>query len=404
MLIDSLLDFFNRHFVVFIGISVFLVSFLITYLMIPRVIHIANDKSLIMAPLVRSSHYKMIPALGGVPFFASVVMSIVFLQKFDKDEIFINLIAALSILLYLGLKDDLMILSPITKVIFQSFAISLVLVIPEFQISSFHGFLEINEISLWISIPLGYFLILFILNAYNLIDGIDGLAAIQGILIATIYAFLFFIAGEYLFQFIAIIIVGFLLAFLKYNLSKSNKIFMGDTGSMIVGFLLGLLTLRCLSLNSTQLIDTGVSPENTFLVILSILFFPGIDVIRVIFIRLIKGNNPFSADRSHLHHIFIDKGLTHLKASITLSITSLIIFIVIYTANRMLNYFELFIVFFMISFMTFYLLLLLDSDPIAKRHRKILKAYIPKGIYNWEFSLRKKVIVFLKKNIFKGQL
>jgi UDP-N-acetylmuramyl pentapeptide phosphotransferase/UDP-N-acetylglucosamine-1-phosphate transferase len=355
-------------------------------------------------PNDRSSHLNSTPTLGGVAFFASLVISIFFMRKFDETGISMHIIVALTILFFLGLKDDLMVLSSKTKVILQTAAIFFIILNPEILFNNFHGFLGINSIPIYVGIPISYLTILYIINAYNLIDGIDGLAGMLGILIATIFAFLFFFIGVYFYSLIALVIVGFLVAFLRYNLSKEKKIFMGDTGSMIVGFLIGMLTLRFLALNAFQLQSVNIRPENLFIVTLAILFFPVIDVIRVIIIRLLNGRGAFTADRCHLHHIFIDKGLSHITASITLTVSGMVSFLIVFFANKFLGFIGLMVLFLVLTFITFYLLLLLDKDETAKKHRKKMKTYLPEPVYRLEFRIRKKIIVFMKKLFFKDLL
>ena len=372
--------------------------------MIPLITETVHYKKLMDHPNGRSSHSKMTPTLAGISFFASLVIGIFFIHKFDKSGIAFNIIAALTVLFFLGLKDDLMVLSSKTKVFIQSVAILFILVNPELHITNFHGFFGLTEVPLWFVIPLSYFIILYIINAYNLIDGIDGLAGMLGVLISTIFAILFFMNHLYFYALIAVIVIGFLIPFLKYNLSEKHKIFMGDTGSMIVGFLLGILTLRLLALDVNQLEIIGIKPVNVFFVVLAILFFPVIDVIRVIIVRILNKTGPFSADRRHMHHVFIDKGLSHFDAAITFTISNIFAFIIIYFSNTYLSCFSLSILFVLITFITFYLLLLLDVDPSARVQRKKFKKFIPRRIYEIEFKTRKSIIVFLKKVFYRNLL
>ena len=383
------------------AVFIFGISFVISNKMIPLIIETVHYKKLMDHPNGRSSHSEITPTLAGVSFFASLIISIFFMQKYDESHIGFSVVAALTILFFLGLKDDLMVLSSKTKVLLQSVAILFILVNPELQIINFHGFIGLTEIPLWIAVPISYFIMLYIINAYNLIDGIDGLAGMLGIVFSLIFALLFYFSGVYYYALIAVVITGFLIAFLKFNLSKNKKIFMGDTGSMIVGFLLGIMTLRLLALDAFQLESIYIKPSNIFIVALSILFFPVIDVIRVIIVRIINKTGPFSADRRHMHHVFIDKGLSHIDAAITFTMSNIFAFLIIYLSNAYLSAFSLTILFVIITFITFYLLLLLDVDPAARIHRKKFKTYIPRIIYETEFMIRKNIIVFLKKIFYK---
>ena len=397
-------DFLNEIPIWIYCLCIFIFSFVVSNKLIPLIIITVNYKNLMDNPNDRSSHVIKTPTLGGIAFFGSLMISLFFIDNFDQEDLTLSLIVAVTILFFLGLKDDLMVLSSKTKILLQTAAILFALSNPNLRIYDFHGFFEIGEFSVWLGILLAYILILYIINAYNLIDGIDGLAGFLGVSISMIYTIFFFKIGMFYYALIGIVIIGFLLAFLRFNVSKKRKIFMGDTGSMIVGLLIGVLTIRFLSLEAGQLEIINILPENVFIVSVSILFFPVIDVIRVIFARLLKGKGAFTPDRGHMHHIFVDKGLSHITASLTLLISGIIPFFIIYSINTYLNYLGLIIVFFIITFLTYYILLLLDKDEIAIKHRKRVKRYIPEKIYLREFQIRKRIIVFLKSIFFKDLL
>ncbi len=223
------------------------ISFLISYIMIPKLIGVIRFKKLMDDPNVRSSHINKTPTLAGLVFFVSLIICLFFIRYFDTMDISFNITVGLTILLIIGLKDDLVVLSVKTKLISQLFAVTFILLNEDVYFNNFHGFLGIEEIPFILTIGLSYLSIIFIINAYNLIDGIDGLAAMLGILIFSIFAILFYKIELNFYFLLSIASIGFLVAFLRYNLSKSKKIFMGDTGSMIVGFLIGILTLRFFS-------------------------------------------------------------------------------------------------------------------------------------------------------------
>ncbi len=388
----------------FLTIIILIISYAIANSLLPVIINIVSVKKIMDEPNERSSHIKKTPTLGGVSFFASIMISLFFIKDFDTSQISFSLIGALTLLFFTGLKDDLTVLSSGAKIRIQTFAILLVLLNSEIRISTFHGFLGIYQIPFWFSLVLSYIIVLYIINAYNLIDGIDGLAGLLGILIASIFALFFYFSGLFFYMLIAIIIVGFLISFLRFNLSRDKKIFMGDTGSMIVGFLLGFLTLRFLSLNNTQIESINILPENLFIISLSILFFPVIDVIRVVFVRILSKQKPFKADRRHLHHIFIDKGLQHIKASLTITASNIFIFLLIFILNQFFSFTGLLVVFIFITVLTFYALLLLGTDNFSKNQRKRIKWFIPNKIYFIEYKIRKLIILSLKSMFYKELL
>ncbi len=396
--------FYDQNIICIISILVFMSSFIITYRVIPWIILTVKYKNLMDNPNGRSAHSIDTPTLGGIAFFASILISMVFIKTVDYSNISINIISALVVIFFMGLKDDLMVLSAKAKIALQSIAIFFIIFNSEFYITNFHGFLNIEEIPLWISFIFSYGFLLYFVNAFNLLDGIDGLASMLGIFISIVYSVLFMQIELYFYAFLGIIMIGFLIAFLRYNLSSKNKIFMGDTGSLIVGFLIGILTLRFLSLDTNQLEEIDILPQNLMIVVLSLLFFPVFDVIRVSWVRYINKNKFFEADKRHMHHIFIDKGLNHFKASITFTVSSIITFIFIYFTNPFFSGIGLSIVFIFLVLIAFYIFMLLDKDKKTISYRKKIKEYIPDNLYKNEFRIRKTIITFLKRIFYKDLL
>ncbi len=364
----------NLHFTLeIVAVFVFIVSFLTSYILLPKLIGIVHYKKLMDNPNERSSHSEKTPTLGGVVFFVSLIFGLFTIHYFDFNGSSMNILVGVTILFVIGLKDDLMVLSAQTKLGAQIVAVSFVLILPDLWITSFSGFLGINEIPLFIGILMSYFIMISIINAYNLIDGIDGLSGLIGILIFSIFGGFFYLTSHSFYFLLSILAIGFLIAFLRFNFSKTRKIFMGDTGSLIVGFLISILCIRFLALGPVDLDEVNIDSSNRFIIALSILFFPIIDVFRVIVMRLLNRRGPFSPDRCHMHHILVDKGLSHRKASVTLLICSSIIFGIIYLVNSYFYWTWLIFVFCLLTIMTYIMLSVLDSDKQASIYRKNLR-------------------------------
>src|SRR5690606_37921553 len=208
------------------------------------------------------------------------------------------------------------VLSPLTKLIAQIAAVSFILANDSFVIESLHGFLNINEIPYFMYLMIGGFLMITIINAYNLIDGIDGLAARVGVVILMLYTTIFYLSHEYFYGLLCIALNACLMAFLSYNLSSTKKIFMGDTGSLIVGFMIAIFTLKFLALQPTAYEELPFLLENAPLVAIGILIVPLFDTARVFTLRVLNKKGPFSPDRNHTHHILVDYlNLSHKQAS-----------------------------------------------------------------------------------------
>ena len=363
-------------------------SFIVSYLVIPRIISIVRTKNLMDKPNQRSSHKEKTPTMGGVAFFASLLSSLYFLQVYDSHKLGLSLVIGLLILFYIGIKDDLVGVSPRTKIIGQMLSFIFVMDSNELSITSLNGFLGFYELPLWLSYFLGIFIIISIVNAYNLIDGINGSASMVGIMIFSIFSYIFYQTKDYYFVLLSISSIGCLAAFLRYNISKKNSIFMGDTGSLLIGFVIGVCTLRFLNLPIERLSMANINYYNKFVLVFIILYIPFVDTMRVFLIRILKHRSPFFADRNHIHHIMIDyMKLSHIQASLLLALFNLLVFIFFYIANLYISTITLFIVLFLFIIGTTLILFyynrsfsvrrnkqkiqrILDNTLIGKRKRK----------------------------------
>lgn len=300
------------------------------YLTIPKIIWIVEKKRLMDDPSQRSSHAVRTPTLGGVSFFYTLIFALFFIHGRGIMDEAMYIIPGLTILFITGLKDDLVVITPGAKLAAQMAAVAFILANPSFTIFSLNGFLNINEIPYYLSLIISGFLMLTIINSYNLIDGIDGLASIVGIVIMIIYTTIFYMTGEYFFALISITMNASLMAFFGFNISSDRKIFMGDTGSLIVGFIISILTLKFLALTPAAYKDLPFLLENAPLIAISILIVPLFDTARVFAIRIANKKGPFSPDRNHTHHVLIDFwGLSHKQASFIIGCFNLV-FVVLF--------------------------------------------------------------------------
>ncbi|WP_159517099.1 glycosyltransferase family 4 protein [Sunxiuqinia indica] len=290
------------------------ISFFITYVCIPPIVRISQEKKLFDVPNSRKLNKTVIPTLGGVSIFIGITLSsILFIGQIEFPE-FRYIFAALIMLFFIGLKDDILIIAPMKKLLIQVLAAGILVFMGNVQISSLSNLFYLNQISIWMSAPISFMLLLFLINAINLIDGIDGLAASITILVSSVLGVWFLITGHFAYTILSFAVAGSLLAFLRFNLwGNENKVFMGDTGSLVLGCLLGILAIKFLSFNLTA--PEMVRIHNAPNFILSLLIVPVTDTLRVFAIRLYQGRSPFSADMNHIHHILIRSGMKHIQAS-----------------------------------------------------------------------------------------
>ncbi|MES2519794.1 MAG: MraY family glycosyltransferase [Bacteroidota bacterium] len=298
---------------------------------IPVIIKISRLKNLMADPGERSSHITKTPTLGGVAIFAATLISYFLWENPDEGQIIHLSISAIVILFFLGVKDDILILSPKKKMFVQIGASGLVVILADLRIENLFGIFGINEISYFISLPLTIFIFIALINAINLIDGIDGLAGGIGMISGGMFGLWFYLNGHYALACLASSLAGSLVGFLRFNYSRTSKIFMGDTGSLLVGFLLTMFALKFIQLNIEYRFNPNASFSAPILAIV-VLIVPIFDTLRVFIIRLKDKKSPFVGDRNHLHHILIDSGLSHFQASVilwTFTLISTILFLTI---------------------------------------------------------------------------
>ncbi|WP_066221426.1 glycosyltransferase family 4 protein [Formosa haliotis] len=299
----------------------FLLALVTAFLAFPTIIFIAHAKQLVDVPDKRSVHSKTVPTLGGIGIFFAVAIVISLSGAFLNGKILMPILGALIILFFLGVKDDILILSPKKKMMGQIIAALLVILITDIRITSFSGILGLYDIPYFISIGFTLFVFILIINAYNLIDGLDGLAGSVGLLASAFLGFLFFKMGDMTLTVLSLALVGALVPFLYFNFSKVRKIFMGDTGSMVVGFLLAFQAVAFISFN--QLNPGSQFYSNSPVIILAILFFPLLDTLRIFYVRVvILKKHPFSPDKNHIHHHMLQLGLKHWQVTLIISIAS----------------------------------------------------------------------------------
>ena len=297
-------------------------AFIISLFLIPKIRAIALKLNIQDLPNSRSSHRTAIPTFGGVAFYVSYIFALFFLQFFYETQVSLTLLASISILFFTGLLDDLINIPAKRKLLGQFIGVALLMFQPDFRILDLHGFMGIYEIPLIFSVGGSLFFLVGIINAFNLLDGIDGLTATTGIIVASFYSFMFYQLGYLYYLCITITTIATLLAFLRFNLSKKRKIFMGDTGSLSIGLVLGVLTLKLMSSGDLGTIALNFDPKQLPLLLVAILFVPLLDTSRVMLIRWMKGVPVFGADRNHIHHLIIDLGLSHRRASFCIGVVN----------------------------------------------------------------------------------
>lgn len=285
----------------FQNILSFNLGLIIAVAVIPPILKIARKKDLFDSHDFRKIHNQSVPPLGGVPIFFGFIFSVTILSD---DYSFISLkyiILAVILLVAVGLKDDLIGISPFKKFFIQFMAAIMLIFLGNIHITNMHGLFGIYEINTVAGAFLTLFILLTIVNAFNLIDGIDGLASGLGMLATLTFGIWFFFAGFNIYAIISFALMGSLCGFFLFNVfGHKNKLFMGDTGSLFIGLIIAILAIKFNEFNTGNnfpyLLDSA--PVISFAVVI----VPLIDVLRVMAIRLINRRSLFVADNNHIHH------------------------------------------------------------------------------------------------------
>ena len=342
-------------------------TFMLSYFLIPKIRAKALKLNLKDTPDIRSSHTIPVPTFGGIVFYISYILILFFAQSLDSNHVSITLIASISILFFTGLLDDFRNLSPKIKFLCQIIGVALLMFQPDFRILSFHGFMGIYEIPLYVSVGGSMFFLLGLINAFNLIDGIDGLTGITGVIVASFYSYMLYNLGYFFYLSISLATIATLLAFLRFNFSNKRKIFMGDTGSLVIGLVLGLLTLKLLSVADDAYSSLSFYRAQLPLFLIAVLFVPLLDTMRVMFLRLTSGVSMFKPDRNHLHHIIVDFGLSHRKASFFIGFVNFSVALIMFFVIQKFNTFQSLFVLVLMFFIAIMALFLMNKNKTALR-------------------------------------
>lgn len=302
-------------------------SLLIGWIYLPKIILIAKKKKLFDAIDERKVHVGSVPRIGGIAFFPIVLLTVsVFtilryllgcpISGVPLDNVFVEMLcftAGLTIMYIVGLADDLTGVRYKIKFLFQFFA-SLCIISSGLWVHDLQGILGIHKIPFYIGIPITVLAFMFVMNAYNLIDGIDGLCSGLSLLAIGLMGFWFAYNRLFFYGMIAAGIMGVLIVFFFYNTyGKKSKVFMGDTGSVTLGFIIAFLGIKLYNLSFIS--DWTLNFHNPAAAILGIAFIPIFDALRVFCARIAGGLSPFFPDKRHIHHKFLRLGFTHVQST-----------------------------------------------------------------------------------------
>lgn len=290
------------------------VSFIITFLAVPVILQVAEKKKLYDIPDERKVHTRPVASLGGVGIFGGFLLAaLLSIQGYLNPE-FQYFFAAALVIFFLGLKDDLMILSASKKFIGQLIAASILIHLGKIRLDSMFGLFGFEQLPEGFGLALSYLTIIVVINSFNLIDGVDGLAASLGILTMLVFGIYFFAVEYQAYALLSFAMAGSLGAFLIFN-HHPAKIFMGDSGSLMIGLVNAILVIKFINVAHDPLVALPVT--SSVAIGFAILIVPLLDTLRVFSIRILNGRSPFTPDRNHVHHLLLDRGLSHAAVTFT---------------------------------------------------------------------------------------
>lgn len=313
----------------------FILATMLGLFIIPRILVISHRKRLFDMPDVRKVHCRPISRLGGVTFFPVIVLVMCSISLFELHNGYaiglgrnllnemLCLLVGLMLLYIVGVCDDLIGVRYNRKFLVQILAAAF-LPLSGLYIHNFYGLFGWYEIPALVGVLFTMLLTVFIINAINLIDGIDGLASGLCMVALSIFGVTLAINGWWIYTMLAFVCVGVLIPFFIYNVfgnaERGHKIFMGDTGSLTLGFIISLLAVKYIvSMGQTESVVDGWPLVIAF----SVLLVPCLDVFRVILSRLKRRVHPFKPDRCHFHHKILNMGFTPRKALIFIELISI---------------------------------------------------------------------------------
>jgi UDP-GlcNAc:undecaprenyl-phosphate GlcNAc-1-phosphate transferase len=285
-------------------------AFIIALIILPLVITFSKRKKLFDIPGGRRIHKKITPSLGGVAIFVGFLLSSFIWTSPAERMHTIILFTVLVIPFTIGLFDDLFHLKPSLKLLAQALAGSAIIFILDIKLTSFYGLFTTPDFLEIISYSITLLTIIMITNSFNLIDGLDGLAGTFSLVSLLFFGFWFYQSEDFHYAILSFALSGSIIAFLLLNWEPS-KIFMGDTGSLVIGMMLSVFVIEFINHNYQLPVTSAIKFNSSVGTAICILIIPLTDTIRVVILRLSKKVSPFTPDKRHIHHVLVRVGLSH---------------------------------------------------------------------------------------------
>ena len=313
----------------------FIVAFCATLWIHPKILRIAILKNLVDNPDARKLQRNPVPVMGGLAVFFGIVAGLCSSQiAFFSPGVFV-LMAAMTIMLYTGTIDDILDLTPRTRFIIEIVVVAFIMLVNNSGINHFWGLWGINFIPVWIAAPLTIFAAVGIINAINLIDGVNGLSSGFCFMASVMFAIMLYISGNTHMTILAVTAAGAIIPFFLHNVfGNTTKMFIGDGGTLVIGTMMSMFvvsTLKGTSLSASLAKDgMGLIPFT-----LAVLAVPVFDTLRVMSMRILRKQSPFHPDKTHLHHLFIELGFSHIGTTVSILTLNFLIILAGFASYKM---------------------------------------------------------------------
>lgn len=296
-----------------VALPIFVAS-IVVFVIHPHLVKIAKMKLIVDNPNARKLNKEPVPVLGGVGVFFGLMFGIGVAGYYTQGmNIQFELIVAMMVMLYTGVGDDILDLSPSVRFALQIFTVCMMMFLCGIYIDNFHGLWGVYRLPLIAAIALTLVSSVGIINSINLIDGVDGLCSGYGMFASLLYGICFIRMGDVSYAVMAFSLFGSLIPFLLHNVfGRKYKMFLGDGGSLVLGFICSLYVMRVIQSGSDYITGSTISFT------LAVLAVPVFDTLRVMIARMLKRRSPFSPDKTHLHHMFIKLGCSHVMTTVNI--------------------------------------------------------------------------------------
>ena len=294
----------------------FFVAMILVFAAHPLIIRIARKMQVLDSPdEARKIQDYPVPVMGGVAVIWGIIVGAGITSMFFNSYALFPTIVAITVMLYIGLADDILGLSPLARLLLEICLIGFIVWMDHRNMNDFHGLFGIHEIPTYLAYPLVFFAGTGIINSINMIDGVDGLSSGLCIMASLTFGVFFGLSREGSMAVMCSLTAGALIPFFLHNVfGKTSKMFIGDSGTLMMGILMTIFTLHVVDKDS--FVARNFPNMGVVAFCISVLSVPVFDTLRVMTARILRGISPFKADKSHLHHLFIEIGFSHVGTSI----------------------------------------------------------------------------------------